>query len=51
MKKPPCGTCWRKSECCLMCNRWKAWFTRRWVEIQKAAFKKYGYGGKNNEQS
>ena len=40
MKKSPCGTCQKKSECRLMCNRWKAWFTCRWIEIQKAACKK-----------
>lgn len=45
MKKSPCGTCQKKSECRLMCNRWKAWFTCRWIEIQKAACKKKGWDG------
>ena len=39
MKKSPCEKCYLESECCLMCNRWKAWFTRRWIEIQMVAFK------------
>lgn len=46
MRPSPCKTCLQKDKCPNMCDVWKIWFHDSWDEIQQAAFKKYGYGGK-----
>ena len=43
MKRTPCTVCQKKSDCSGMCDHWKAWFTRRWLEIQQAAIRKYSH--------